>query len=89
MERAEISYLTAQAFEDSFLPGDRANLNFVSFVLYQFQDGSEPSTEFEQDIVWAAEKINPDRSTWFISFHEYELAASVVNRFYCRLMALS
>jgi hypothetical protein len=89
MERAEITYLTVAAFENSFLPGDRANLNFVSMTLYEYQDGSCPTSEIQQDIVWAASKINPDFSSWLISREEYELALSIVSPTFVRSLIAS
>jgi hypothetical protein len=90
MNRAEIVSLTFTDFENSFQPGDRANPNWVTKCLYEYQRNPNPNSllcELEQDIVWAALAINPDTSSWGITVDQYEAAMMVINPTFARVRA--
>lgn len=76
MKNAEIVLKLRDYSNETFEAGKtRANLNYITMSLYQYQVSlSDPVTEIEQDIVWAALKIEPDVSKWAISLSEYESA---------------
>jgi hypothetical protein len=75
MKWAEIILKSVDYANETFAPGERANPNWICKVLYHYQFlTSDPNSELEQDILWAAEKIEPDRYKWKISLEEYEIA---------------
>ncbi len=78
----EIVKLTVAAFEAQFQPGDRADVNWVTKFLYEYQECPNQDYlvgELEQDIVWQAQKINPDTTSWGIARENYDAAMAIVN----------
>ncbi len=88
---AQIVLSVASNFADSFLPGDRADINWVIKCLYEYQTNPDPDflfSELQQDICWEALRLQPDPSLWDISREEYEKALCVVNPVYLRIKNL-
>lgn len=88
MNKIKIIELVAAEFANSFQPGERADVNWVTKYLYEYQQNPNPKailTEVKQDVVWAALAINPNPSEWGITREQYESAITSVNPVYARI----
>lgn len=88
---AEIVKLTVAAFECQFQSGDRVDADWVTKFLYEYQECPSQGYlvgELKQDIVWQAQKINPNTTSWGITRESYDTAMATVNPRWARLRAL-
>jgi predicted DNA-binding protein (UPF0278 family) len=64
----------------------RTDALWVTKILYEWvQQGRDDGTDIQRDIIYHAERIEPDKAKWDISAEEYEEALAELRKKYPRM----